>query len=77
MDDQKDVLHILTTECLKDDAKAKIVIVIVQCLYERDVLEEDAIISWYLKLPDDRNYSLIKEKVYPLIEWFENASEED
>jgi hypothetical protein len=77
MDDQKDILNILTTECLKDEAKAKIVIVILQCLYERDVLEEDAIISWYLKLPDDGNYSLIKEKVYPLIDWFENASEED
>lgn len=77
MDDQKDILNILTTECLKDEAKAKILIVVLQCLYETDVLEEDAIISWYVKLPDDCNYTMMKEKVYPLIEWFENASEED
>lgn len=77
MDDQKDVLDILTTECLKDETRAKILIVVLQCLYEKDVLDEDAIVSWYLKLPDERNYTLIKEKVYPLIEWFENASEED
>lgn len=70
-------MHILTTECLKDEAKAKILIVILQCLYENDILEEDAIVSWYVKLPDERHYNSIKEKVYPLIEWFENASEED
>ncbi|KAK3346269.1 nucleotide-diphospho-sugar transferase [Lasiosphaeria hispida] len=52
---------------------------ILQQLYNLDVLEEEGILAWWgdKRASENENLSKVKEKCHVLVEWLENADEED
>ncbi|KLP01187.1 Uncharacterized protein Y057_1407 [Fusarium fujikuroi] len=50
-----------------------------QQLYALDILEEEGILSWWGndRAVEDETMALLKEKCRVLVEWLENAEEED
>ncbi len=52
---------------------------LLQQLYNLDVLEEDGILAWWEdeRAADGENMTTVKERCRVLVEWLENADEED
>lgn len=63
-----------TIECCEEneDLKSK-AMNIVKFMYDKDLLTEDVIISWY----DDAEMKWVKKSLQPLIKWFLEAESED
>lgn len=70
---QRDCLEILETISAKENKIASILVVLLQLLYDNEILEEEVITKWFDDLTDNK----VKQKVAPLIKWFEVAEEED
>lgn len=70
---QRDCLDVLESNSKKDTKIASILLVLLQLLYDKDILEEDIITGWFNELTDGK----LRQKVSRLIKWFEVAEEEE
>ncbi|CAM1503792.1 Fc.00g013830.m01.CDS01 [Cosmosporella sp. VM-42] len=73
---QKALLHSKGVEQAK---VGTLLAVLMQQLYDLDILEEEGILGWWQdeRAEDGEGMALLKEKCRVLVEWLENAEEED
>lgn len=70
---QVDCLNAIV-ECCEENDKLKLKLLnIVKFMYEKDVLDEDGIVSWY----KDVEIEWVKKSLQPMIKWFEEAESEE
>lgn len=63
-----------TVECCEENENLKAKVMhVVKFLYDKDVLTEDAILSWY----EDVEMGWVQKSLQPLIGWFKEAESED
>ncbi|KAG1000464.1 hypothetical protein G6F57_001436 [Rhizopus arrhizus] len=78
-EDQLHVLQVLQRHCATQEHLSKIFLSSIQILYNNDFVEEDAIRIWYNSESSKANptESKLREKATKLIEWLDEAEEED
>ncbi|KAJ1561139.1 hypothetical protein HK405_004814 [Cladochytrium tenue] len=71
-DDQVDVLKIVEEDCEESEAHAKVILHILQALYQGDIVEEDAITTWYRT-----SKGSVRDLSKPFVDWLAQAEEEE
>lgn len=70
---QNDCLNAIIECCEENDKLKSKMMLIVRFLYDKDVLTEDGIVSWY----EDVEMEWVKKSMQPMIKWLEEAESED
>jgi translation initiation factor eIF-2B subunit epsilon len=78
MESQLDCLAALEEYCYNHPTTVQILSKVISVLYDKDVLSEEAILRWFKQDNEDNleEHKEIREKVYPLIKWLQEAEEE-
>lgn len=70
---QVDCLNAIVECCEENDKLKSKMMNIVRIMYDKDVLDEDGIVSWY----GDVEMEWVKTALHPMIKWFEEAESEE
>ncbi|KAK9452760.1 nucleotide-diphospho-sugar transferase [Dipodascopsis uninucleata] len=79
-EDQIDLLLLMQRDCTRRSQGSSILLHAINCFYDLDILEEDAIFKWWEKEPEtksDTDMVKVGEFVPRWLEWLKTADEED
>lgn len=79
LDSQSDCLNSLEDYCSNNANFAPCLMKVLNVLYDKDVLSEDAILRWYnQETPENpsANHKIIRKQIYRFIVWLQEAEEE-
>ncbi|KAI9324285.1 putative translation initiation factor eIF-2B subunit epsilon [Zopfochytrium polystomum] len=70
--DQLDLLQILEEHCMEHENHGKLILHILKALYQREVVEDDAISAWYAS-----SKGPIRDAAKPFVDWLQQDDEDD
>lgn len=76
---QKTLAALVASKNLETPRAGALLAALLQQLYNQDVLEEEGILAWWVdkRAGDGENMAAVRDKCRVLVEWLENADEED